>query len=123
MDLAAASAAGLPAQTAGLLAVAPVAPAAWQRIDDWLAPKGYVKLLVIPGRRDGIYPHGRGDHREAGFCTLHVDSPRGDLQQAAKALPEDEAVLKNGERQGERGHPPGGALAPAASPQPLQQGV
>ena len=44
-------------------------------------------------------------------------------EQAAKALPEDEAVLKNGERQGERGHPPGGALAPAASPQPLQQRV
>ena len=51
MDLAAASAAGLPAQTAGLLTVAFVALAsAWQRIDDWLAPKGYVKL-VIPGKQ------------------------------------------------------------------------
>ena len=50
MDLAAASAAGLPAQTAGLLTVALVTLAAWQRIDDWLAPKGYVKL-VIPGKQ------------------------------------------------------------------------
>ena len=37
--------------------------------------------------------------------------------------PEDGAVLENGERQGERGHPPGGALAPAASPQPLKSGA
>ena len=47
--------------------------------------------------------------------------------QAAKALPEDEAVLENGERQGERGHPPGGSLdpssKPAASPQPLKRGA
>ena len=50
MDLAAASAAGLSAQTAGLLTVALVTLAAWQRIDDWPAPKGYVKL-VIPGKQ------------------------------------------------------------------------
>ena len=50
MDLAAVSAAGLPAQTAGLLTVALVTLAAWQRIDDWLAPKGFVKL-VIPGKQ------------------------------------------------------------------------
>ena len=50
MDLGAASAAGLPAQTAGLLTVAFVALAARQRIDDWLAPKGFVKL-VIPGKQ------------------------------------------------------------------------
>ena len=37
--------------------------------------------------------------------------------------PEDGAVLENGERQGERGHPPGRALAPAASPQPLKSGA
>ena len=50
MDPAAVSAAGLPAQTAGLLTVALVTLAAWQRIDDWLAPKGFVKL-VIPGKQ------------------------------------------------------------------------
>ena len=44
-------------------------------------------------------------------------------EQQRRPSPEDGAVLKNGERQGERGHPPGGALAPAASPQPLKSGA
>ena len=50
MDIAAASAAGLPAQTAALLTVAFITLAAWQRIDGWSAPKEYVKL-VIPGKQ------------------------------------------------------------------------
>ena len=50
MDLATAAASGLASQTAGILSIAFVTLAVWQQIDDWLAPKGFVKL-VIPGKQ------------------------------------------------------------------------
>ena len=50
MDTAATPAAGLSAQSAALFTAAPMALAAWQRIDDWSAPNGFVKL-VIPGKQ------------------------------------------------------------------------
>ena len=82
MDLAAASAAGLSAQTAGLLTVALITISAWERIDDWLAPKGYVRL-VIPGKQ------GSSDDSEITYYYLRVDpkepAPEGQHKTAPNA--------------------------------------
>ena len=71
MDIAAASAAGLPAQTAALVTAALMALAAWQRIDDWSAPDGFVKP-VIPGKQGSADD---GDTAQAAALVFYENFP------------------------------------------------